>query len=158
MVEMENGRVTSIVCPYYAKSNLGDRIYYKGYIPDCIGELSELRVFATNCNLMGWSRPITPAFGKLTKLEELKIAGLNIPGGIPEEIWQLSSLRRLTLINTPTGIDYTGTGIGNPFEMADIPEEIGNLSNLEYLDFRWRTENTLPKAIGQLKKLKELYF
>lgn len=65
------------------------------------------------------------------------------PSSLPDEIFELAELKNLTLV----GCNLSG----------EIPEKIGQLTNLEHLEFYnvWESYmyGAIPKSIGNLKKL-----
>lgn len=155
-VTVENGHVTKIVCPEH-KSNLVARIYAKGHIPSSIGELIQLKSFILNDLNLALLEPIPAEIGNLKHLEQLKIQACNIPGPIPVEIGNLTHLKELVLYSEPAAIDKTGYHTDfNPFARVKIPDEIGQLTQLESLQVYWLLEGDITMEIQNLKQLKRL--
>jgi len=80
-------------------------------------------------------------FEKLKNLEELNLAGVNDSN--LKGIGKLKTLKRLNL------------KMNN--QITKLPDEIGDLENLEYLNLGDNYLYDLPKSLGNLKNLKELY-
>jgi len=53
------------------------------------------------------------------------------------------------------GAEYTYSA--NKNQLTELPKEIGNLTNLEYLDLSYNRLTTLPKELENLKNLAYLY-
>lgn len=68
--------------------------------------------------------------------------GKGILEGIPDEITQCKNLKRLELLKM--------------YDLKKLPENIGQLQELEYIDLALTSMESLPESIGQLKKLKYL--
>ena len=80
------------------------------------------------------------------------------------EIWSLSNqYHRLSLLRTcwariRQAYDNNSTKVSlSGLMLEEIPTEIKLLKNLEFLDIRNNQLTTLPKEIGNLRKLKSLY-
>ena len=91
----------------------------------------------------GLRGPISPALGRLIRLDELYLPNNQLSGAIPPELGQLTQLQELLLaFNQLSGA---------------IPPELGNLTNLQTL---WLRDNQLsgsiPAALVQLSQLKHL--
>lgn len=82
--------------------------------------------------------------GKLRKLKRLSFYNSMKYEGttLPEEFFTLSELDTLELAGSPN--------------LCELPEGIGNLTNLTYLDLSRTGIPELPETIGQLTKLKYL--
>lgn len=90
--------------------------------------------------------PIPPRIGRLVDLQVLDLKG-NLTGGIPQEIFLLSKLVRLSL--RP---DELHEGLQGP-----IPKEIGRLVRLEELDLRENgLTSSVPSHLGRLESLSSL--
>ncbi|MGM9698387.1 MAG: BACON domain-containing protein [Prevotella sp.] len=153
-VEWENGHVVGIRVPEY-KSNLAARVYHTGKIPKSIGGLKYLRKLIVSDNNLGMTAPIPAEIGNLDLLEELTIHACNIPGGIPSEIGNLSRLKSLMLRNVYTNeIGYLPEKV---FSSTDIPESLGNLTNLSVLHILWNIKSGIPSSFGNLDKLETLW-
>ncbi|KAG5532913.1 hypothetical protein RHGRI_027247 [Rhododendron griersonianum] len=107
--------------------------------------------------------------GTVCHITQLKVIMLDVFGGIPEELWSLTSLTHLNLArNYLTGplsssiayltqMQYLSVGI-NALS-GEVPKELGKLTNLIVLSIS--TNNffgSLPSELGNLKKLDQLYF
>lgn len=68
---------------------------------------------------------------------------------MPEELWQLTGLKQLSLVG---GIRSDVTR-GN---LSSIPPEIGNLTKLQILNLHNNTLSEIPPEIGELTDLEEL--
>ncbi|MDB4293452.1 hypothetical protein N9954_08605 [Maribacter sp.] len=156
-VTITGGRVSSIVL---WSENIST-------IPESIGNLEELVSF----DLLGNKLKTLPAaFGNLNKLEILNLEGnefdqlpaaigeleslqvLNLENNLleqlPNEITNLSNLRELYL-NLSGG--FFGQG-----GLLSLPDDIGNLQSLEYLDLSDNRLENLPATFGNLTSLKTL--
>ncbi|KAI8539524.1 hypothetical protein RHMOL_Rhmol09G0189500 [Rhododendron molle] len=74
-----------------------------------------------------------------------KVRALNVTGGIPEELWSLTSLTNLSLgFNALSG---------------EVPKELGKLTNLRSLSISTNNfSGSLPSELGNLIKLEHLFF
>lgn len=152
-VTWEDGHIVEIRVPEW-KSNLAGRVYHTGKIPSSIAKLTHLRKLVISDKNLGMTAPILAEIGRLTSLEELIVYACNIPGGIPEELGNLTKLKVLRLINeyTPEKGDLQET----VYSSTIIPETLGNLVNLEELDLRWNITSSIPESFGKLSKMQEL--
>ncbi|KAE9451213.1 hypothetical protein C3L33_16882, partial [Rhododendron williamsianum] len=98
-----------------------------------------------------------------------KVIELDVTGGIPEELWSLTSLTKMNL-----GRNYlTGplsSSIANLTQMqwlnlgvnalsGEVPKELGKLTNLSQLGIGTNNfSGSLPSELGNLIKLQNLYF
>ena len=80
--------------------------------------------------------------GQLSKLEELLFYSEYPITSIPDDIYNITTLKRLEL--SFTQFPYT------------IPDAIGNLTELEFLFINYDLSGTIPESIGKLTKLKQL--
>eukprot|EP00271_Cylindrocystis_brebissonii_P017624 TRINITY_DN464_c0_g1_i1.p1 TRINITY_DN464_c0_g1~~TRINITY_DN464_c0_g1_i1.p1 ORF type:complete len:1372 (-),score=265.73 TRINITY_DN464_c0_g1_i1:941-5056(-) len=98
--------------------------------------------------------------GNLTSLEHLIFFGMEIQGAIPSTIGQLTQLKTLILSLAITYEDTgetTGLSVVSAALNGSLPESMGSLSNLVYLDLsRCRFSGTMPSSIGQLSLLQYL--
>lgn len=109
---------------------------FKNYIPDEIGDLSELRVLCMSGGNIGGRIPET--IGKLKHLTELSISENNISGEIPACIGNLKELRHLRITETKNS--------------GKLPESIGYLNNLEYLNIsQTDISGEIPKSFANIK-------
>ncbi len=98
-----------------------------------------IRIDCHESNCLTSLSPHINTFKKLTKLTLSKTSLTELP----KEIGDLSMLKHLLVL---------GGG-----QLKSVPEEIGQLTNLEILDL-WRNKlNSLPNSIQNLTKLKVLY-
>lgn len=83
-------------------------------------------------------------FTQFANLEELTLNfDAHYSYGLPEEIGQISSLKKLFILNYP---------------FTQFPLWVFDLKNLEDLTIRGNTITFIPKGIGQLSKLRRLRF
>ncbi|MDD2907237.1 MAG: leucine-rich repeat domain-containing protein [Candidatus Gracilibacteria bacterium] len=110
-------------------------------IPQEFGNLINLRIlYLRNNNLT--DLPIE--FGNLDNLETLHF-GANQLNFIPDGILALKNIKYLGLLDAT--------------KLVNVPAEIGNMTSLISLDFRWNSSlSTLPPEIGNLVNLEYLYF
>ncbi|XP_058184674.1 probable LRR receptor-like serine/threonine-protein kinase At1g56140 isoform X3 [Rhododendron vialii] len=107
--------------------------------------------------------------GTVCHITQLKVRALNVTGGIPEELWSLTSLTNLDLFrNYLTG--PLSSSIANLTQMqwlslgfnalsGDIPKELGKLTNLRSLSISTNNfSGSLPSELGNLIKLEHLFF
>ncbi len=139
-------------------------------IPAEIGTLTNLKTLHLGRDSWGGvDHPLTtlpPEIGQLTNLETLSI--YQAPGlkHLPKEIGNLKNLKRLKIKGVwhrGTGGELVGVTPGYHFErrgqalfplgLQDLPEEFGQLTNLENLILYNTEVQTLPDSIGNLKKL-----
>lgn len=140
-----------------------------------IGDTSGGRVRSLNFKMT--ARYLHPIIGSLDSLETLDL-GHNCFDSLPSALFTLKNLKWLSLnVSGPAGIkpmDSLSGAIGNltnlkylslrgffqdfgfsgPERLINLPEQIGNLENLEILDGGANLNITmLPEAFGKLKKL-----
>ncbi|KAF7152708.1 hypothetical protein RHSIM_Rhsim01G0036400 [Rhododendron simsii] len=98
-----------------------------------------------------------------------KVIELDVTGGIPEELWSLTSLTHLNLPrNYLTG--PLSSSIANLTQLqwlvltanalsGEVPKELGKLTNLLLLSISMTNfSGSLPSELGNLIKLKQFYF
>ncbi|XP_021832112.1 probable LRR receptor-like serine/threonine-protein kinase At3g47570 [Prunus avium] len=126
-----------------------------------------LRVASLNLSYMGFTGTIPPHLGNLSFLVALSFNNNSFDGALP---YQLSYLRRLKLIsfgyNNFMGSIPSWFGsfpklqsfnlYGNQFS-GSIPMTIFNLSTLQVLNLRANQLSEIPKEIGFLDHVEELY-
>ncbi|KAF7133531.1 hypothetical protein RHSIM_Rhsim09G0135900 [Rhododendron simsii] len=98
-----------------------------------------------------------------------KVRALNVTGGIPEELWSLTSLTYLDLVrNYLTGplsssianlTQMQWLGLGVNALSGEVPKELGKLINLTDLSISSNNfSGSLPPELGNLIKLERLFF
>jgi hypothetical protein len=115
-----------------------------GPLPSAIGNWTNLESWYSR--RVKWDGPIPSEVGLMSSLKELDMAGAggSIYGPIPEEIYNITSLRWLAL--TRTGVQGT------------ISTAIGHLTSLDRLHLGInRLTGTIPSQIEKLTSLRELY-
>ena len=152
---------------HYNQENPG----YTVDIPDSIGNLKKLKKIVIHESATG---NIPSDIGNLTNLEHLEIRNGNVRT-LPNEIGNLSSLKYLNLsgnkihrLNANIGnlskleelnLDYNMEIRPHPLEdlsLDELPEEIGNLTNLKVLNLNRLLIKSLPESMNNLVNLKEL--
>ena len=106
---------------------------------------------AVECNAQGYitelnlddtgTQHIPESIGDLTYLEEFISLNNNNTPTFPERMTELLNLRELTFHSN----------------FAALPDSIGNLTNLEFLNFRSDSITEIPLSIGELSTLKVLF-
>jgi leucine-rich repeat protein SHOC2 len=136
-------------------------------LPESIGTLHHLKILDLECNEL---TEIPDSIGNLTNLTELYL-GFNELEKLPDSIGNLTNLTKLYLnINIEKPIDEDR--IINPDEwprryvpfgsyqtcnfLREIPDSIGNLTNLVELDLADNQINTLPNSMIDLTSLSHL--
>jgi Leucine-rich repeat (LRR) protein len=110
-------------------------------LPDEFYNEIQAKTIKMDCIVFPCIVELSPKISQLNKLKELHIVKSSLTT-LPSEIESLSELKILTI---------AGGG-----KLNSIPESIGELQNLEKLDF-WRNNlSTLPTSIAKLKKLESL--
>ncbi|MCO5250323.1 MAG: hypothetical protein M9949_02745 [Candidatus Kapabacteria bacterium] len=128
---------------------------YMGSIPDCIGDLTNLKVLGLYNNGI---KVIPEAFFKLKNLDYF-ISLENAYEFIPDKFDRLVSLRYLHIYNAnmskiPPSLFTLTSLISLSFAdspIDSIPDEIGNMINLEDLNFNDTKISKLPSTIQNLK-------
>ncbi|KAF7116039.1 hypothetical protein RHSIM_RhsimUnG0039500 [Rhododendron simsii] len=98
-----------------------------------------------------------------------KVRFLDVTGGIPEELWSLTSLTKLDLLrNYLTGplsssianlTQIQWLSLGANALSGEVPKELGKLTNLTVLNIGTNNfSGSLPVEMGYLVKLERLYF
>ena len=106
-------------------------------LPDSIGQLSQLETL----NLSGSSLEALPdSIGQLSRLETLNLSGSSLVA-LPDSVGQLSRLETL---------DLSGSSL------VELPADIGGLASLTKLDLSSTGLETLPTTVGRLKSLQRL--
>lgn len=123
------------------------------------GRVTEINLY--NNSLSGY---IPEAIGNLSNLTYLDLNSNNLTGNIPESIRNLSSLKYLLLSkNTLTGniseflenLNLISLSLGDNNFTGSIPEGIGNLTNLASLDLSNNNlTGNIPETIENLVKLR----
>ena len=114
----------------------------QGYIPDEIGDLTELESLELNNN--GLTGSIPAEIGNLSKLVFLGLYNNQLSGSIPSSIGNLTELQFADLYRNQL--------------TSSIPTEIGNLTKLRRLDlFSNQLSGAIPTTIGDLAAIERLY-
>ncbi|KAI8553182.1 hypothetical protein RHMOL_Rhmol06G0324100 [Rhododendron molle] len=105
--------------------------------------------------------------GTVCHITHLKVYALDVAGGIPDELWSLTSLSNLNLgqnyltgplsssIANLTQMQYLSLGINSL--SGEVPKALGNLTNLIVLSFSSNYfSGPLPSELGKLTKLEQL--
>ncbi|KAK4756945.1 hypothetical protein SAY87_007072 [Trapa incisa] len=144
--------------------------YFVGPIPSDIDRMSNLQYFSVAAN--NFSFDIPPAIGRLSQLRSLYLYQCQFNGTYPaEEIANLSNLMELALAyNTkliPSAFPVsfttklkklTSLWMTDMNLMGQIPESIGNLESLHFLDLsRNPLTGKIPSSIFTLKNLSSIY-
>ena len=158
-VVVSAGRVTRLRCPAGGLANgqldeplgrltglialeLGD-CGLAGVIPNSLGSLRSLEVFAAYGNRL--SGPIPIELANLTRLKTLSLSYNKLNGTIPNWLGSLVNLERLHLgVNAFTGA--IPSGIGNLVKLKVL--------NISYLDL---TPGAIPRWLRRLTALETLY-
>ncbi|KVH95549.1 receptor protein-tyrosine kinase CEPR2 [Cynara cardunculus var. scolymus] len=112
-----------------------------GELPAAIANCSDLRVLNVTANNM---TGVLPDLSKLTKLEVLDLSDNYFKGDFPTWVGNLTGLSALGLAD-------------NNFDAGGIPESIGNLKNLTWLDLGGcQLTGEISKSIFDLKELRTL--
>ncbi|UJR16267.1 hypothetical protein I4U23_003174 [Adineta vaga] len=130
-------------------------------LPKGVYRLIQLRRLTLSDNEIQY---ISPEIGQLVNLEELDCSRNDI-AEIPENIRHCRSLQRLDCSgnplanNLPPGIIHLrqlSQLTLNDVSLAELPREIGSLSNLRVLEVRENLLKILPESLVQLTKLESL--
>ncbi|CAN1139571.1 Probable LRR receptor-like serine/threonine-protein kinase At3g47570 [Linum perenne] len=147
-LDMMNNFLTGTIPSHFGKlSNLqglllgGNQL--SGHIPASFGNLSKLNKLDVANNLLEGTIPLS--LGSCQQLNFLDVSSNKLTGEIPVEIFKISSLSAGLYLS------------GNSFS-GSLPDEIGNLENLEVLDMSYNNlSGGIPKSTGECKNLKTLY-
>ena len=138
--------------------------------PDEIGKLQQLEIFNTANVVMD---EFPAGLTNCKNLKELSLYGRHYTE-IPEQISDLANLERLELLFLPTGcripdsigqltkLKYLSTysvyynDLDKEVGITQLPESIGNCTELEELNLTGASITSLPKSITKLKKLTKL--
>lgn len=154
---LQQNNMEGELSPAIANAKSLERIYlsdnrFSGIIPEEICELENLKElsienssFSDNCNSFT-KLPVN--IGNLKKLETLRAHGNSLRGEIPLSLYDCINLTYLVL-----GSSRNQNGNYNFFD-CELPEEFGNLINLEYLSlFSAGIKGKIPNSFNKLKKL-----
>lgn len=136
-----------------------------GKIPNCIGELINLRELDLSRN--NFSGFLPQSLENLTQLEVLDLGNNNLSGEIPSYIGNFSKLKILRLyMNHFSGQiprSITNLSLLTELVLSDnnisgsIPSDIGNLKNLRVLNLEeLQLNGNIPESILQLENLEDL--
>ena len=125
----------------------------------------------TSFSLQNFKLPhqVPTVIGMLSKLEVLNIAGGNIVGTLPSELFHLHQLKNMTVVSSMEGMFSSEIGNLRSLEYLElrensfdgqIPTELGLLQSLKHMfisDHEYFTESTIPSEIGNMSSLQTLY-
>ncbi|WP_296622102.1 T9SS type A sorting domain-containing protein [Marivirga sp.] len=134
-----------------------------GQIPPEIGQLRKLRILDLSNNMLEGGIPI--AIGQMDSLQFLYLENLNLGGEVPIEILNCPSLIEFWF----SGNNFTGTlpdvlnmpnfralqAGGNRNLLVDLPDNLGELTQLEFLSI-WNTKangGAFPEGVYNLTNL-----
>ena len=138
--------------------------------PEELGKLQQLEIFNA-ANVIMDEFPV--GLTNCRSLKELSLYGRNY-AEIPEQISNLANLERLELLFLPTGckipesigelskLKYLSTysvyynDLDKEVGITQLPESIGNCTELEEINLTGASITSLPKSITKLKKLTKL--
>ena len=162
----ENGRVVDVdmqkitTRPGTAEGTLTDGNNLCGILPPQIGNLKKVKRFNVKQNyLFG---PIAPEIGLMTELERLSLAGHHWEIDLDSKVnWVETSHVHYNRNNGEDPFSYSVSGKDVPptnrFK-GDLPEEIGNLSNLKLIELNHQfLQGVLPNNWGNLSELQGLF-
>ncbi|PIN03790.1 Serine/threonine protein kinase [Handroanthus impetiginosus] len=113
-----------------------------GPLPSTLSDLHFLRYLNLEGNSFSGEIPAT--FGLFRQLESLTLTENLLDRTIPAVLGNITSLKKLALAY-------------NPFSQGELPPELGNLTNLEYM---WLADcnivGSIPDSFGGLRRLKNL--
>ena len=101
----------------------------------------ELANFSGEISVIGQGESLA-GIGYLKSITELSVAKCSVEE-IPSEIFYCKKLKRLNLLKA--------------FNLKKIPENIGELKELEYINVALTSIENIPESIGNLKNLKYFY-
>lgn len=125
------------------------------HLPSAIGNLIHLKEFyIDNYSLVSLPNDL---FKSLTRLEWLSIRKVKLQH-IPSSVQYLSNLQGLIIIETAE-VNDTDSGIDEHIGgITELPEWIGMLTQLYYLDLNFNSIERIPESFGQLTGLQVLKF
>ncbi|GKV43692.1 hypothetical protein SLEP1_g50953 [Rubroshorea leprosula] len=123
-----------------------------GSIPDSIGQLSELKQILLSSNQLTGGR-IPPCFGKFP----IMVNATQLMKRITDNYWSWAHLKEVV---KGRYLEYTRKTLGleSSIDLSrKIPEKIGQMENLESLDFSQNgLSGTIPNSMSSLTKLSHL--
>ena len=142
----------------------GNRL--RGFLPDTVGSLTNLRELVLHHNELGGVIPAT--LGKLRRLETLDLSCNRLEGGIPDALGGCASLEYLNLAqNRLSGALPPALGRMGSLEALHVdhngfagrlPRELGDCARLEVVNAsHCRLSGRLPAELGRLARLKALF-
>jgi len=145
-----------IIYPFLDKSNTHKYGDLK-HLPSQIGTLHNLKTLEIHCMENLEDLPIE--IGQLVNLEKIDINngnGCQMNISIPPSIGRLQQLKELNLYGALDPRDISKQASVTPSKIKRLPQEIGNLSNLEILDLGRNGIQEIPIQIQTLINLKIL--
>jgi hypothetical protein len=145
-----------IIYPFLDKSNTHKYGDLK-HLPSQIGTLLNLKTLEIHCMENLEDLPIE--IGQLANLEKIDINngnGCQMNISIPSSIGRLQHLKELILYGALDPRDISNQGSVTPSKIKKLPQEIGNLINLEILDLGRNGIQEIPIQIQTLINLRIL--
>lgn len=147
------GNTNSTDTDYADESEMNFYYYFDdAYFAECVARAmgkapsesvtkEELADFSGEISILGYGESLA-GIGHLKSIIGLSVAKCDIKE-IPSEISQCQKLKRLNLLKA--------------YDLKILPESIGQLNDLEYINVTLTSLEKIPESIGNIKKLKYLY-